>query len=438
MSAVAEDGELAHLLEMLAAAGVPEGEVLRALDRPDGLEKMMQRLVDAGLLPSRQESLAGLMAMWKPLLRRDCDPWSAELAGVEFLSMMYETASAEDEVPELLDSLISQAEEYGRPEALAMLRVLAVVGPEQVRPAAAEAADRLVSAGLVDRPWARRLGTPRAGACFGYTDGAGVHEALAVTFSYGRRRHALAVLVDHELGGGVKDCWPADDPDLIRADYQRAANRYGLTFHDYEPAEARAILDGALGKPPCPVAPDQVADVRCYLELLRSRASLLPSRAPARSRTATVYRVKVTLRGAKPPVWRRLEVPSQTTLYRLHRGIQAVFGWGGSGPWVFRTPTGDYGVDRGSGQRSSRSSRLDDVAPRVRSLIYYGHDRADHEILVEEVLAAEPGVAYPRCLAGRRAAPGDAGADGFGDAGADGFDVDGANRALAGLARVLT
>jgi hypothetical protein len=97
---------------------------------------------------------------------------------------------------------------------------------------------------------------------------------------------------------------------------------------------------------------------------------------------------------------------------------------------VFRTPAGDYGVDRGSGQRGSRSSQLDDVAPRARSLIYYGHDRWDHEILVEEVLAAEPGVAYPRCLAGRRVAPG--------DAGVDGFDVDGANRALAGLARVLT
>ncbi|HEV7897343.1 MAG TPA: plasmid pRiA4b ORF-3 family protein [Planosporangium sp.] len=430
----ADGGELPQLLEMLAVAGISEDEVLRGLDGPGGIEKMLQRLVDAGLLPSREESLAGLMAIWKPLLRSGCDPWSAELAGIEFLGMMREAASAEDEVPALLTGLISQAEEYPGPEALAMLRVLAVVGPVQARPVAAAAADRLVSAGYQDCPWVAGLGTPEVGACFGYTDGVGVQETLAVTFTYGRRQHALAVLIDHELGGGVKDCWPADHPDLIRSDYQRAAKRYGLSFHDYEPAEARAILDGALGKPVCPVAPDQVQDVHDYLDLLRSRAALLPrARNSARGRvrrsqTTTVYRVKVTLRGEKPPVWRRLEVPSGMTLYRLHRSIQAVFGWEDRDPWVFRTPAGAYGVaGHQLGYRSARSGKLADVAPRVRDLIYYGYDRWEHEILVEEVLAADPGVAYPRCVTGRRAHP----------SGTGGFDVDEANDALARLSRVL-
>jgi hypothetical protein len=280
------------------------------------------------------------------------------------------------------------------------------------------------------------LGAPEVGACFGYTDGAGVQEALAVTFAYGHKPHALAVLIDHEAGGGIKDCWPTDRPDLIRSDYQRAAKRYGLNFHDYEAAEARAILESTLGRRPCPVAADQAEDVRDYLDLLRSRAALLPEGDRAargrgrgrRSRATTVHRVKVMLRGAKPPIWRRLEVPSDFTLRRLHQSIQAAFGWENHHRWVFDTPAGAYGVaDRALGHRGAHSAKLADVAPRARDLLYYRYDRWDNEILVEEGAAAQPGVGYPRCVAGRRACP----------PAADGFDVDEANEALAGLASVL-
>jgi hypothetical protein len=476
MTLVADDGGLAKLLEMLAAAGVQEDELLRALDGPGGTEKMLQRLVEAGLLPSREESLAGLMDTWKPLLKRGCDPWSAELTGLEFLAMMREAAATEGDLPEVLDSLISQAEEHGGPEALAMLRVLAVVGPAQARPTAEKIADRLVMAGLQDRPWVKVLGAPEVGACFGYTDSDGVQEALTVTFAYGRKQHALAVLIDHELGGGVKDCWPTDHPDLIRADYQQAAKRYGLNLRDYEPAKARRILERALDKPPCPVAPDQVEDVRDYLELLRLRTALLPEAATAtpdassKGPGTTVHRVKITLRAARPPVWRRLEVPSGITLRRLHQALQAAFGWESGRPWVFETPAGAYGVaDRELGHRGAQSKTLEEVAPRARDLIYYLYDFGDgwkHEILVESVVAAEPGVAYPRCVGGRRAAPPDGcgGIAGYGklleilaDAGhpehsawleklglasAEGFDparfdVDATNEALAGPASVL-
>ncbi|NJC67998.1 plasmid pRiA4b ORF-3 family protein [Planosporangium flavigriseum] len=428
-----DDGDLAKLLEMLAAAGVWEDELLRTLDRPDGTEQMLQRLVEAGLLPSREESLAGLMAMWKPLLKPGCDPWSAELTGLEFLAMAREVAATDDDLPDLLDSLTSQAEEHGGPEALAMVRVLAVVGPVRVRRTAEKIADCLVTAGLRDCPWVDGLGAPEVGPCFGYTDSAGAQEGLAAAFAYGSRPHALVVLIDHEFGGGVKDCWPTDRPDLVRADYQRAAKRYGLTFRDYPPSEARAILDRALRKRPCPVAPDQVEDVRDYLELLRLRTALLPEaenaeRGPSRTAPATgataVHRVKVTLLGARPPVWRRLELPSTITLRRLHQAIQAVFGWESGHPWVFETPAGAYGVaDRALGRRSARAKRLEEVAPRARDLIYYVYGWR-HEILVEGVAVAEPGVAYPRCVAGRHAVSG-------------GFDLDEANAALARLSGVL-
>lgn len=43
----------------------------------------------------------------------------------------------------------------------------------------------------------------------------------------------------------------------------------------------------------------------------------------------TVHVVKVTLHGAKPPVWRRLEIPSAMTLDLMHGVMLAAFGWHG-------------------------------------------------------------------------------------------------------------
>jgi hypothetical protein len=48
----------------------------------------------------------------------------------------------------------------------------------------------------------------------------------------------------------------------------------------------------------------------------------LPNRADT-----TVHVVKVNLHGAKPPVWRRLEIPSAMTLDLMHEVLQAAFDW---------------------------------------------------------------------------------------------------------------
>jgi len=131
------------------------------------------------------------------------------------------------------------------------------------------------------------------------------------------------------------------------------------------------------------------------------------------------YQLKITLRGSKPPIWRRILVPADCGLESLHYAIQAAMGWYDSHLHAFeiggreysgRTPMGD---PMESGDLDAAGYRLCDVA-REKSKFTYQYDFGDnwdHTILVEKIvppllteskkLPAQPFV----CLAGKGACP---------------------------------
>src|SRR5687768_4167305 len=118
-------------------------------------------------------------------------------------------------------------------------------------------------------------------------------------------------------------------------------------------------------------------------------------RAPASP--PSIHQLKVTLKGIRPPIWRRIQVRSTITLAELHDVIQATMGWYDSHLHEFRVGGTAYGdpdmleddLFGDMGTKSERGARLKAVAPnkgnKLRYLYDFG-DSWDHDLLVEEVL----------------------------------------------------
>lgn len=130
-----------------------------------------------------------------------------------------------------------------------------------------------------------------------------------------------------------------------------------------------------------------------------------------REMSSPIYQLKITLRGGKPPIWRRVLVPGAFSLYQLHQLIQAAMGWRNCHFHGFTIDGERYALpspDDWEPVVDERSHSVGQIAPRVKQKFVYEYDFGDgweHEIVVEKILAPETGVKYPFCVTGRRACP---------------------------------
>ena len=123
-----------------------------------------------------------------------------------------------------------------------------------------------------------------------------------------------------------------------------------------------------------------------------------------------IFQVRISLADVTPEVWRRVAVPGAYTLDRMHRVIQYAMGWQNYHLHSFEIEGVQYGEPDPDGELDLRDElevRLDAVAGKDSRFVYtydFG-DWWEHEVLVEDVLPADPDERYPLCLAGERACP---------------------------------
>lgn len=166
------------------------------------------------------------------------------------------------------------------------------------------------------------------------------------------------------------------------------------------PEEGRALLDGLLN-----------GQVSSMFEKLPAEPAPVLQPAPADVRG---FRIRLDLLGAKPPVWRRLDLPGDLTLPQVHDAIQAAMGWTDSHLHRFRTGNDarspyfvtTFDIEEGEDGVLENDIRLDQLLATVGDGLWYDYDFGDgwdHVLTVEKVLDDPPTTA--RCLGGKMACP---------------------------------
>lgn len=126
---------------------------------------------------------------------------------------------------------------------------------------------------------------------------------------------------------------------------------------------------------------------------------------------APIYQLRIDLKGIRPPIWRRVLVPSDVSLDDLHEIIQAVMPWWDAHLHQFSDGWTHYGIPDDEDWFDvvdSRTVAISDVLPAAGAKIEYEYDFGDswiHQIRLEKILDPDPDVTYPVCVKGKRACP---------------------------------
>jgi len=174
--------------------------------------------------------------------------------------------------------------------------------------------------------------------------------------------------------------------------------------------EGRIICDGVMGHYNMSVGSGmQDLIVESYTKV---RQDLKFDLDEVREMGKEIYQLKISIKGAKPPVWRRVLVESSSSFYALHNIIQTLFEWMDCHLHEFKAAGNRYAAkerleESFSWAESAKDESLFSIDHELvseKDKIEYVDDFGDdwqHTILLEKILPFEDNRQYPICTGGR-------------------------------------
>ena len=118
----------------------------------------------------------------------------------------------------------------------------------------------------------------------------------------------------------------------------------------------------------------------------------------------TILQLKITLRGTKPPIWRRVLLKNTITFDALHDIIQIAMGWTNSHLHEFNVngvrigqPLDDFGGEFDEGLIDDSTVTLNSTLTPANQKFDYLYDFGDsweHAVVIEKWLPTDAPVAY--------------------------------------------
>lgn len=128
-----------------------------------------------------------------------------------------------------------------------------------------------------------------------------------------------------------------------------------------------------------------------------------------------VYQFKILLKGIKPTIWRRIQVPEDYNFLDLSNAILSAMGWYGYHLHEFKIKNPETGAEESFSNNPEGENPFLEEEYKIKDFFINNKSKAlytyhfgnfwDHEVKLMRIVPAIPGKKYPVCIAGKRACP---------------------------------